>query len=79
MFEKIKIEIPLIDVIQCMPQNSKFLKDVNTQKRFTSIPKNAYFIEVVHTLHLVNGVIKYKDPSTPKIEGTIFTCKTIYG
>lgn len=59
MFKKITIEIPLLDVIQYMPKQAKFLKEVYTQKRFSSLPRNTYFPQVVDSLHMVHGVVKY--------------------
>ena len=79
MFEKIKIEIPLLEAIQHMPRYSKFLKEVCTQKRFTNLPRNAYVTQVVDSLHMVDGVVKYKDPGTPTVEGTIVCAEPFTG
>lgn len=70
MFEMVKIEIQLLNVIQYMFRYIMFSKEVCIYKRFTNLPRNAYFTQVFDFLHIVEGVVKYKDPSTPTVEGT---------
>jgi len=41
-FAQVKINIPLLDVIQQMPPYTKFLKELCTTKRATVVPKRAF-------------------------------------
>jgi len=41
-FSQVKINVPLLDAIQQMPPYARFLKDLCTTKRATSVPKKAF-------------------------------------
>ena len=41
-FSQVKINIPLLDAIQYMPPYARFLKDLCTTKKATSVPKKAF-------------------------------------
>ena len=42
IFTQVKVNIPLLDIIQQVPQYAKFLKDLCTQKRHTHVPKKVF-------------------------------------
>ena len=50
---------------------SKFLQEVGTKKMMISLPKSAYLTESTESLHIVDGVVKYKYPGRPILIGTI--------
>lgn len=58
---------------------AKFLKEVWTQKRFTDLPLNAYFKQVADSLHMLEGVVKYKNSGTPKVKETIMCVELSIG
>ena len=42
IFNKVKINVPLLDAIQQVPNYAKFLKDMCTKKRKTNVPKKVF-------------------------------------
>ena len=42
MFNEVKLNIPLLEAIQHVPSYVKFLKDMCTKKRKTSVPKKGF-------------------------------------
>ena len=42
IFNQVKINVPLLDVIQQVPSFAKFLKDMCTKKRKTNVPKKVF-------------------------------------
>jgi hypothetical protein len=45
VFKHVQINIPFLDAIQQVPSYAKFLKDLVTIKRRTSVPKKAFLTE----------------------------------
>ena len=71
IFNKVKINVPLLDIIQQVPSYAKILKDTCTKKRKANVPKKAFL--ATNISELLSGLIsvKYKDPSCPTIACTI--------
>ena len=42
IFKQVKVNIPLLDIVQQVPTYAKFLKDLCTQKRHTQVPKKVF-------------------------------------
>lgn len=42
IFKQVKVNIPLLEVIQKVPTYAKFLKDLCTQKRHTQVQKKVF-------------------------------------
>ncbi|XP_074336985.1 uncharacterized protein LOC141674164 [Apium graveolens] len=62
VFKQVKVDLPLLDVIQQIPFYDKFLKELCTHKRTTHVPKKAFLTSQV-SLILSNEIpVKYKDP-----------------
>ena len=66
-FKHVKINIPLLDAIKQILANTKFLKDLCTQKRKIQkhIPKKVILTEQVSSL--IHTPLKFKDPGAPTI------------
>jgi len=63
-FSQVKISIPLLDAIQ-MPPYARFLKDLCTTKRATSVPKKSFFAASASSIIFYQIPMKYKDPRCP--------------
>jgi len=46
MFNQVKINVPLLDVIQKVPSYAIFLKDMCIKKRKTNIPKRSSSLQI---------------------------------
>ena len=57
-----KINVPLLDVMQQVPSYSKFFKDMCTKKRKSNVPKKIFLATNISELLLGLIPIKYKDP-----------------
>jgi len=66
-FSQVKINIPLLDAIQQMPPYAKFLKDLCTTKRATSVPKKALLASSASSIISHQIPMTYKDPGCPTI------------
>ena len=62
-----KVNIPLLDLINQVPAYAKFLKDLCTIKRGLGIEKKAFLTEHVSALIQSKYPVKYKDPGSPTI------------
>jgi len=71
IFNQVKINVPLLDVIQQVPSYAKFLKDMCTKKRKTNIPKKAFLATNISELLSGPIPVKYKDPNCATIACTI--------
>jgi len=71
VFNKVKINLPLLDAIQQVPIYAKFLKDVCTKKRKTNVPKKVFLATNISELLSNQTLVKYKDPGCPTISCTI--------
>jgi len=67
IFSQVKINIPLLDVIQQMPLYACFLKDLCTTKRATNVPKRAFLTSNVSSIISNQIPLKCKDPGCPTI------------
>ena len=62
-----QINIPFLDAIQQVPVYAKFLKDLVTMKRKTSVPKKAFLTEQVSSIIQNKYLVKCKNPRSPTI------------
>ena len=71
MFNKVKLNVPLLDAIQQVSAYAKFLKDMCIKKRKTNVPKKVFL--ATNISELLSGPIpmKNKDPRCPTISYTI--------
>ena len=67
VLRQVKVNIPLLDVINQVPTYAKFLKDLCTIKRGLGIEKKAFLTEHVSALIQSKYPVKYKDPGSPTI------------
>jgi hypothetical protein len=69
VFKQVKINIPILDTIQQVPADAKFLKDLCTQKRKSRnhIPKKVLLTKHVSSLIQHSTPPKFKDPGAPTI------------
>ena len=71
IFNQVKIKVSLLETIQEVLSYAKFLKDMWTKKRKTTVPKKAFL--ATNISELLSGLIpvKYKDLGCPTISRTI--------
>ena len=62
-----KVNIPLLDLINQVPAYAKFLKDLCTIKKGLGIEKKAFLTEHVSAIIQSKYPLKYKDPGSPTI------------
>ena len=62
-----KVNIPLLDLINQVPAYAKFLNDLCTIKKGLGIEKKAFLTEHVSALIQSKYLVKYKDPVSPTI------------
>ena len=67
VLRQVKVNIPLLDLINQVPAYAKFLKDLCTIKKGLGIEKKAFLTEHVSALIQSKYPVKYKDPSSPTI------------
>ena len=67
VLRKVKVNIPLLDMIKQVPTYAKFLKDLCTVKRGLGIEKKAFLTEQVSAIIQSKTPVKYKDPGSPTI------------
>ena len=66
VFKNVQINIHFLGAINQIPSYAKFLKDLTTIKRKTSIPREATFAAQASCLIQQTIAPKYKDPGSPK-------------
>ena len=71
VLRKVKVNIPLIDMIKKFPTYAKFLKDLCTVKRGLNVDKRAFLTKQVSSIIQCNTPVKYKDPGSPTISVNI--------
>ena len=71
VLRKVKVNIPLLDMIKQVPTYAKFLKDLCTVKRGLGIEKKAFLTEQVSSIIQSKTSVKYKDPGSPTISVNI--------
>ena len=67
VLRQVKVNIPLLDLINQVPAYAKFLKDQCTIKKGLGIEKKAFLTEHVSALIQSKYPVKYKDPGSPTI------------
>ena len=67
----VKVNIPLLDMINHVPTYAKFLKDLCTVKRGLNVNKKAFLTEQVSAIIEYKTPVKYKDPGCPTISVNI--------
>ena len=67
VFNQIRLNIPLLDAIQQIPNYVKFLKDKCIKKRKTNVPKKVFLVTNISELLSNQIPVKYKDPGCPTI------------
>ena len=67
VLRQVKVNIPLLDIINQVPAYAKFLKDLCTIKKGLGIEKKAFLTEHVCALIQSKYPVKYKDPGSPTI------------
>ncbi|RVW31241.1 Retrovirus-related Pol polyprotein from transposon opus [Vitis vinifera] len=65
--EKVKVNIPLLDMIKQVSTYAKFLKDLCTIKRGLNVNKKAFLTEQVSAIIQCKSPLKCKDPGCPTI------------
>ena len=65
VLRQVKVNIPLLDLINQVPAYAKFLKDLCTIKRGLGIEKKAFLTEHVSALIQSKYPVKCKDPGSP--------------
>ena len=71
VLRKVKVNIPLLDIIKQVPAYAKFLKDLCTIKKGLGIEKKAFLTEQVSAIIQSKNPVKYKDPGSPIISVNI--------
>ena len=68
---QVKVNIPLLDMINQVPTYAKFIKDLCTIKRGLNVNKKAFLIEKVSAIIQCKTLVKYKDLGCPTISVNI--------
>ena len=71
VLRKVKVNIPLLDIIKQVPAYAKFLKDLCTIKKGLGIEKKAFLTKQVSAIIQSKNPVKYKDPGSPTISVNI--------
>ena len=71
VLRKVKVNIPLLDIIKQVPAYAKFLKDLCKIKKGLGIEKKAFLTEQVSAIIQSRNPVKYKDPGSPAISVNI--------
>ena len=71
VLRRVKVYIPLLDMIKQVPTCAKFLKDLCTIKRGFNVNKKAFLTEQVSAINECKTPVKYKDPGCPTISVNI--------
>ena len=74
IFNKVKINVPLLDAIQQVPSHAKFLKDMCTKKRKTNVPQKVFLTTNISKLLSGPILVKYKDPGYSTIGQAEISC-----
>ena len=71
VLRKVKVNIPLLDMIKQVPTYAKILKDLCIVKRGLNVDKKAFLTEQVSAIIQCKTLVKYKDPGCPTISVNI--------
>ena len=75
VLRQVKVNIPMLDMIEQVPTYAKFLKDLCTVKKGLGIKKKAFLTDQVSAIIQSKTPVKYKDPGSPTISVNIgWTC-----
>ena len=67
VLRQVKVNIPLLDLINKVPAYAKILKDLRTIKKGLGIENKAFLTEHVSAIIQSKYPVKYKDPGSPTI------------
>ncbi|XP_026378129.1 uncharacterized protein LOC113272522 [Papaver somniferum] len=67
IFKQVKINLPLLDAIKHVPTMAKFLKDMCTVKRDTSVHKNKFLTQQVSSIISQKYPVEFKDTGCPTV------------
>lgn len=65
IFKQVKVNIPLLDIVQQVPTYAKFLKNLCIQKRHTQVLKKVFLAACLGEVLSKSIPVKYKDPGCP--------------
>lgn len=68
IFKQVRVNMPLLDTIEQIPQYAKCLKELCTQKRATNLLKTTFLTTNTSSIHSNLVPFKYKDPGCPTIK-----------
>ena len=71
VLRRVKVNIPLIDMILQVPAYAKFIKDLYTGKKGLNVNKTAFLTEHVSSIIQCKTLVKYKDIGSPTISVNI--------
>ena len=71
VLRKVKVNIPLLDMIKQVPTYAKFLKDLCPVTKGLGIEKKAFLTKQVSAIIQSKTPMKYKDPGSPTISVNI--------
>ena len=84
VLRQVKVNIPLLNMINQVPTYSKFLKDLCIVERGLNVDKKVFLTEQVSVIIQCKTPVKYKDPGCPTISvnvekalldlGSVLTC-----
>ena len=67
VLRRVKVNIPLLDMIKQVPTYAKFLKDLCTMKRGMNVDKKAFLTKQANAIIQCKTPVKYKDSGCPTI------------
>ncbi|XP_026398776.1 uncharacterized protein LOC113294604 [Papaver somniferum] len=67
IFKQVKINLSLLDAIKHVPAMAKFLKEMCTVKRESSVHKKAFLTQQVSSIISQKYPVKFKDPGCPTV------------
>ena len=71
VLRKVKVNIPLLDMVKQVPTYAKNFKDLCTVKRWLNVDKKAFLTEQVSSVIQCKTRVKYKDPGCQTISVNI--------
>ena len=71
VLRKVKVNIPLLDMIKQVPTYAKILKDLCTVKIGLNVDKKAFLTKQVNAIIQCKTLVKYKDPGCSTISVNI--------
>ncbi|MBZ2164362.1 hypothetical protein, partial [Alteromonas stellipolaris] len=65
IFNQVRINLPMLDMIELVPAYAKCLKELCTKKRQNQLPKRVFLASTVSDVITSVRPVKYKDPGCP--------------